>query len=113
MTRGERRGSRVTAGSIFPPVPLTAAAVPARRSISMTFGKTLFAAVLACALAAPVFAADQKKDGDKAAAAAGDKPGKAGGDKAAKGLKGKVVKVDGDKLVIKANAKAGGQEVTV
>lgn len=74
----------------------------------------LLAAALAFGLAVPAFAADkpEKPAGDKpAAAAAADKPAK--GDKKAKGVRGKVVKVDGDKLVLSSGKKGEEKEVAV
>jgi hypothetical protein len=71
----------------------------------MKLASKLFASFLALAVAGPVLAADKPAEKKPDAAAGAEKP------KAKAGLRGTVVKVDGDKLTIKAGK--DGKETVV
>jgi hypothetical protein len=67
--------------------------------------RKLIAAVVVASMISPVLAA--KPAAEKAPLAAGDKK------PAAKGVRGSVVKVDGDKLTIKSGGKDAAKEVVI
>ena len=107
------------AGEKLPHTPVSRGRRARRRS-TMKLCLTVFTALLFCAATAGVsYAADKPADSDKAdKSGAADKAAKGDADtadkpKKAQGLRGKVVKVDGDKVVLSTGGKKNAKEVTV